>query len=186
MSLLIELLALTEKNGQKKHYIKSNGSNIAGPFDSEDEAEAALLKLQRRAKPEDELDDAEIVLEAADASKLPALTSANGKAWLTAFCAAALEENANDDFLEDLKLACYEAESRTIKVGDYLLSASSDMESHEGDEGEIEVNVKGTISKDNKDVLSFDFEVSGVDPEDTWLYGDIAGQVYIKVITPAA
>lgn len=66
MSLLIELLALTEKNGQKKHYIKSNGSNIAGPFDSEDEAEAALLKLQRRAKPEDELDDAEIVCEAAE------------------------------------------------------------------------------------------------------------------------
>ena len=49
---------------EKKHYIKSNGSNIAGPFDSEDEAEKYLDKLLRRAKPEDELDDAHIVTEA--------------------------------------------------------------------------------------------------------------------------
>lgn len=48
---------------EKKHYIQSNGSNIAGPFDSEDEAEAYLDKLLRKAKPEDELDDARIVLE---------------------------------------------------------------------------------------------------------------------------
>ena len=48
---------------QKKHYIVSNGSRIAGPFDSEDEADAYLMKLMRRATPEDELDDAHIVLE---------------------------------------------------------------------------------------------------------------------------
>lgn len=63
MKLLQELLSLSE-NKKKKHYVKSNGSNIAGPFDSEDEAEKHLDKLLRRAKPEDELDDAHIVTEA--------------------------------------------------------------------------------------------------------------------------
>jgi hypothetical protein len=48
----------------KKHYIESNGSIIAGPFNSEDEAEQYLDKLLRRAKPEDEMDNARIVFEA--------------------------------------------------------------------------------------------------------------------------
>jgi hypothetical protein len=55
--------ALELKEAEKKHYIVSNGSRVAGPFDTEKEADDELLKRQKRAKPEDEFGDAKVVCE---------------------------------------------------------------------------------------------------------------------------